>query len=366
MSSFVMGISGFSGSGKTTLIEKMIPVFKERGFKVAVIKHDGHDFSVDKEGKDTYRFSASGADTVMISSEKKYFKISYEPRSLEDMIGDCRDCDVIFVEGYKYANIEKIGISSKRTDHKLPCEPGEYAALVTDGGQVVRREYESRFLGPVFDIDDICAITDFLFEKLKDKTDINKGYRIGAAILIGGHSRRMGRPKDGIVIEGDGRTFLEKICDETDACYAKCIDKRYLSMRREQAICREGYTNVYDEYDDKGPLSGIISVLKQAKRDGVEAVLVLAVDMINYDKKEIEGICRAYRGEDVFFSRTGQKDIQPLAAIYNIRILKRAISMADSGNYRIRDIITNNINSGYYDSECPEAYVNVNSLSEGQ
>ena len=67
----VFAFSGFSGSGKTTLIEKLIPVFKRRGYRVAVIKHDAHDFEIDKEGKDTYRFREAGADRVYISSSQK-------------------------------------------------------------------------------------------------------------------------------------------------------------------------------------------------------------------------------------------------------------------------------------------------------
>ena len=41
----------YSNSGKTTFLEKLIPELKKRGLRVAVIKHDGHDFEIDKEGK---------------------------------------------------------------------------------------------------------------------------------------------------------------------------------------------------------------------------------------------------------------------------------------------------------------------------
>ncbi|MBR3003634.1 MAG: molybdopterin-guanine dinucleotide biosynthesis protein MobB, partial [Lachnospiraceae bacterium] len=41
---------GYSGSGKTTFIEKLIKELKVRGRSVAVIKHDAHEFDIDKEG----------------------------------------------------------------------------------------------------------------------------------------------------------------------------------------------------------------------------------------------------------------------------------------------------------------------------
>ena len=95
----VLGFSGFSGCGKTTLIEKLIPLLKKKGLKVAVIKHDGHDFDMDKEGKDTYRFSKAGADTVMISSVSKSARLNNYPMSLEEMSEGVGNADIILVEG---------------------------------------------------------------------------------------------------------------------------------------------------------------------------------------------------------------------------------------------------------------------------
>ena len=54
----------FSNSGKTTFLEKLIPALKSRGLRVAVIKHDGHDFQLDKEGKDSWRITQAGADVL--------------------------------------------------------------------------------------------------------------------------------------------------------------------------------------------------------------------------------------------------------------------------------------------------------------
>ena len=62
-------IVAWSGAGKTTFIEGLIPELRKFNLRVAVIKHDAHDFEIDKEGKDTYRFTKSGADVVVISSK---------------------------------------------------------------------------------------------------------------------------------------------------------------------------------------------------------------------------------------------------------------------------------------------------------
>ena len=165
----VLGFSGFSGSGKTTLIEKLIPLLKKKGFKVAVIKHDGHDFEMDKEGKDTYRFSRAGADTVMISSVSKSAKLSTRAMSLEEMLDDGRDADIMLVEGYKYADIPRIGVTSVRSKYELAEEPGVYRAIACDD---ISR-FESIKDIPVFDIDDAAGICDWVINDII-RTDGNR------------------------------------------------------------------------------------------------------------------------------------------------------------------------------------------------
>ena len=57
----IFAISGYKNTGKTTLLTKVIPVLAGRGYKVAVIKHDGHDFESDVPGTDSYRHQKAGA-----------------------------------------------------------------------------------------------------------------------------------------------------------------------------------------------------------------------------------------------------------------------------------------------------------------
>ena len=185
-------------------------------------------------------------------------------------------------------------------------------------------------------------------------------YRIAAAVLAGGRSTRMGSPKENMIIEGDGRTFLNKICDEADACSGDCIAERYLSIRRGQDLSREGYKAVEDTYDDIGPLGGLTAVLKTAAADGMDAVLILACDMIRYTENEIRRICDSYKGEDILWARTDGRDIQPLASIYSVKILDECLSQAGDGVYRLRDLDKRCKRTGFYDSADSPAYENRN------
>ena len=184
--------------------------------------------------------------------------------------------------------------------------------------------------------------------------------RIAAAVLIGGRSTRMGSPKEDMVIPDDGRTFLERICDEVDLCSDREIYARYLSVRKGQAKSREGWTTITDEYDDIGPLGGLTALLERAGEDGADALLLLACDMIKYNAHEISRICSAYKGQDILFARTGKRDVQPLASIYRVSVLEHAKVLAKEGIYRMRALADDTLNVGYFDSDNEEAYLNIN------
>ena len=50
----VFAVSGIKNSGKTTLVEQLVTRLTQLGYKVGVIKHDGHEFVADHEGTESY------------------------------------------------------------------------------------------------------------------------------------------------------------------------------------------------------------------------------------------------------------------------------------------------------------------------
>ena len=185
-------------------------------------------------------------------------------------------------------------------------------------------------------------------------------YRIASAVLVGGRSERMGSPKESVVIPDDGRTFLERICDEVDITYPDPIAVRYISARSGQDIKREGYTVVPDSFEGIGPAGGIASVLKRAEEDGVDAVLFLACDLIRYDHSEIIRICGRYDGEDVLFARTDKENLQPLASIYSVGSAEAVVSMIEKKDLKVRNLVNYVRCTGWYDAKDPLFYENKN------
>lgn len=104
----VFAISGYKNSGKTTLLTKLIPELKSRGFKVAVIKHDGHDFESDVPGTDSYRFQKAGAyGTAVYSSKRLMITKEYEEPDEKMLIEAFGEADIILIEGLKNSGYPK-------------------------------------------------------------------------------------------------------------------------------------------------------------------------------------------------------------------------------------------------------------------
>lgn len=125
---------GKSGTGKTTFLEKLIPELKSRGLRLAVLKHDAHHFEMDRPGKDTYRFTAAGADVVTISNREKLAIIEQpqEELSVAEIVSRLPQVDVVLTEGYKKSHYPKIEIHRKELNRPLIAAPQELLAIMTD------------------------------------------------------------------------------------------------------------------------------------------------------------------------------------------------------------------------------------------
>ncbi len=109
MKRFAVAFTGPSGSGKTTLVEKLSQILiKER--EVAIIKHDPKDKAVfDSEGKDSYKFSQTGAEVVVASSTRTTY-FSKRNKDLDEIIKMFNHFDILLVEGLKTLPLPRIAI----------------------------------------------------------------------------------------------------------------------------------------------------------------------------------------------------------------------------------------------------------------
>ncbi len=156
-----IGFAGWSGSGKTTLIEKLIPRFVAKGLKVSLIKHAHHTFDVDQEGKDSYRHRHAGATEVLVTSSRRWV-LMHELRgerepTFEEQVRHFSPCDLLIVEGFKFARIPKVEVWRAQTGEPLlhPKDP-DIVAVATDS------KVDTAL--PVLDLNDPDAISAFVLK----------------------------------------------------------------------------------------------------------------------------------------------------------------------------------------------------------
>mgnify|MGYP000072616355 FL=1 len=77
------------------------------------MKHDAHEFEIDREGKDSYRLTAAGADVTGLISAKKAVLMENRPVLPAEIIGKIDQVDVILTEGFKAENWPKILVYRK-------------------------------------------------------------------------------------------------------------------------------------------------------------------------------------------------------------------------------------------------------------
>jgi len=103
----IIAVVGSRQSGKTTAIETIIQGLTKKGRKVAAIKHiSEEDFTMDTEQKDTWRYTKSGAQTVVgvapneVAIIKKVDTAKYD---LNDFIKNLSDdeVDVLILDGFR-------------------------------------------------------------------------------------------------------------------------------------------------------------------------------------------------------------------------------------------------------------------------
>jgi len=156
----IISVVGKSDVGKTTFLEKLVPELVQRGYRVAVIKHDMHGFDLDQPGKDTWRLAQAGSSAVAISSPRKVGVIRQVSRELSPdevalLIGP--EVDIILTEGYKRGDKPKIEVSRQEVSPELLCQADELLAIVSDQKHPLDV--------PQFDLDDVAGVADLLVKR---------------------------------------------------------------------------------------------------------------------------------------------------------------------------------------------------------
>lgn len=159
----VFGITGWKNSGKTTLTERLVSEFTARGRTVSTVKHAHHAFDIDKQGTDSHRHRMAGASEVAIVSGQRWalmheLRGEQEP-ALEAILARLAPVDLVLVEGYKREAHQKIETRRLAASDTAPLAANDPRIVAVAADHPLPAEAL-----PVFDLDDIASIADFIEE----------------------------------------------------------------------------------------------------------------------------------------------------------------------------------------------------------
>jgi molybdopterin-guanine dinucleotide biosynthesis protein B len=106
-----VAFTGPSNSGKTTLILKVArKLIHENNLQVAIVKNDPKDKArFDVPGKDSYKFSDTGAEVIVTSPTRTTY-FSKKHKTLDEIVELFGDFDILLVEGLKNLPLPRISI----------------------------------------------------------------------------------------------------------------------------------------------------------------------------------------------------------------------------------------------------------------
>lgn len=161
----VIAVSGVKNSGKTTLITGILPLLKKQGLRIAVIKHDGHDFSPDVPDTDSYRIRHAGARSVAVYSDHRYMITEeMENVSPEELTRRFQEADLILLEGGKNNTFPKLEVVRGAVSNTFACAQDSLIGLCTDANLRLR--------GRTLPIDDYAGIVELLMEYLRKQSSL--------------------------------------------------------------------------------------------------------------------------------------------------------------------------------------------------
>ena len=157
----IIGITGWKDVGKTYYASLIIKSLVKKGYQVGSIKHAHHDFDIDKPGTDSFKHREAGSSQVIISSSKRWAKITENNRahekSLDELIKEFYNVDIVVVEGFKKDNHPKIEVLTKALNNRNK-ETINVIAIVSNSLKDTNI--------PVFKENDIENLVEFIIKKI--------------------------------------------------------------------------------------------------------------------------------------------------------------------------------------------------------
>lgn len=144
-------------------------------------------------------------------------------------------------------------------------------------------------------------------------------------ILCGGQSRRMGRDKARIKL--DGVALLERVIKKGERHFDEVV---LLSGGNHYDVSNR---QLVDKLPDAGPLSGLLEALKDSNEAGLNQCGIIPVDLPNVSVSTVEKLANEHLGGNQEARLLASVEgLQPLAGIYSTGIIDRLQVYLNNGN----------------------------------
>ena len=333
----VIAVCGFKDSGKTTLLEDVIPLLRNQGLAVGVIKHDAHNVQVDHQGKDSDRLFRVGADVLLHGPNETLARrhpslVAGLEQAVEMLLWSH---DVVLVEGHKRTPLPKIWVHGP--DHPPP-PPG-----VTEIGLELAWEAERAPKATAW-------IMDLVHTAWRER-------RANGVVLMGGASRRMGRPKQLLMCHG------VTLSERAVAAMQGQVDEVVLAGSGPVPSPLESLPQLPDSPSLAGPLAGLLSVMRWAPD---ATWVVAACDMPRVKPEAVAWLIEQRRpGVWAVMPRLLHGRVEPLLAVYEPQARPLLEAHAARGQWGPRHLAANDrVICPTPPAELIGAWANVNTPEE--
>lgn len=163
----VLGFSAYSGTGKTTLLKQLLPLLREKGLRVGMVKHTHHRFEVDQPGKDSYELRKAGAAEMLVASGRRWaLMVDTDGEGDPDLQGlidrlDQSSLDLILVEGFRHESFSKIELHRPSMGRPLIFPNDPFVIAIATDGELPRMTDL-----PLLDLNDIPTIAEHICDRL--------------------------------------------------------------------------------------------------------------------------------------------------------------------------------------------------------
>ncbi|MBI2851119.1 MAG: molybdenum cofactor guanylyltransferase [Chloroflexi bacterium] len=157
--------------------------------------------------------------------------------------------------------------------------------------------------------------------------------QITGIVLAGGKSRRLGKDKATLVI--NGKSLIKRVVESL-----KSHTNEILIVTAQDQINLPGHMDaeiVSDIYPEKGPLGGICTGLMRSRSSHN---LVVACDMPSLNTGLLDYMVRLSSDFDAIVPRIGQERLEPLHAVYSRRCLSSIRQQLEAGNLEAYSFLT--------------------------